>query len=186
LPAHLPRERIEYDLPEADKPCPCCGEPRVCIGEQVSEQLDYLPASYFVVEHVRKTYACRSCDGPSERRFTSAGPAVVGPIPKGLPGAGLLAHLVTCKYADHLPLHRLEGIVAWSGVSLSRSTLCDWMAATAALLSPLVALMREGLLVSRVIHTSWDCQDAVTDRQTPFGHRSKIDGQRGSGSVSGT
>jgi transposase len=153
LPDHLPRERVEHDLAEADKPCPGCGQPRVCIGEQVSEQLDYCPASYFVVEHVRKTYACRSCDGPSERRFTTAGPALVGPIPKGLPGPGLLAHLVTCKYADHLPLHRLEGIVARSGVRLSRSTLCDWMASAAALLGPLVTLMRTRLLASRVVHS---------------------------------
>lgn len=100
LPAHLPRERVEYDLAEADKPCPCCGGPRICIGEQVSEQLDYRPASYFVLQHVRKTFACRSCDGPSEQRFTTAGPAVIGPIPKGLAGPGLLAHLLTCKYAD--------------------------------------------------------------------------------------
>jgi transposase len=153
LPAHLPRERVEYDLPEAERPCPCCGGPRVCIGEQVSEQLDYRPASYFVLQHVRKTYACRSCDGPSERRFATAGPAVVGPIPKGLAGPGLLAHLVTCKYADHLPLHRLEGIVARSGVRLSRSTLCDWMASAASLLGPLVALMRARVLRSRVIHS---------------------------------
>src|SRR5262245_4908083 len=153
LPDHLPRERIEYDLAEADRPCPCCGRPRDCIGEQVSEQLDYCPASYFVVQHVKKTYACRSCDGPTERRFTTAGPAVVGPIPKGLPGPGLLAHLVTCKYAEHLPLHRLEGIVARSGVRLSRSTLCDWMASAAALLGPLVALMRARLLYSRVVHS---------------------------------
>jgi transposase len=153
LPAHLPRERVEYDLPEAERPCPCCGGPRVCIGEQVSEQLDYRPASYFVVQHVRKTFACRSCDGTVEQRFATTGPAVVGPIPKGLPGPGLLAHLVTCKYADHLPLHRLEGIVARSGVRLPRSTLCDWMASAAALLGPLVALMRERLLLSRVIHS---------------------------------
>jgi transposase len=165
LPAHLPRERVVYDLAEADRPCPCCGGPRVCIGEQVSEQLDYRPASYFVVQHARKTYACRSCDGPSERRFTTAGPAVVGPIPKGLPGPGLLAHLLTCKYADHLPLHRLEGIVARSGVRLSRSTLCDWMASAAALVGPLVALMRARLLLSRVIHSD--------DTSVPFLERGR-------------
>jgi transposase len=153
LPDHLPRERIVYDVAGADRPCPACGRPRVCIGEQVSEQLDYHPASYFVVQHVRKTYACRSCDGPSEQRFTTAGPAMLGPIPKGLPGPGLLAHLVTCKYADHLPLHRLESIVARSGVALPRSTLCGWMASAAALLGPLVALMRQRPLLSRVIHS---------------------------------
>jgi transposase len=153
LPEHLPRERVEHDLPEAEKPCPCCGRPRACIGEQVSEQLDYRPASYFVVQHVKKTYACRHCDGPAERRFTTAGPATAGPIAKGLAGPGLLAHLVTCKYADHLPLHRLEGIVARSGVTLARSTLCDWMAQVARLLAPLVALMQSRLLQSRVIHS---------------------------------
>src|SRR5262245_7570799 len=165
LPAHLPRERVVYEPAEADQPCPCCGRPRVCIGEQVSEQLDYRPASYFVVQHVRKTYACRSCDGPGERRFTTTGPAVVGPIPKGLPGPGLLAHLLTCKYADHLPLNRLEGIVARSGVRLSRSTLCDWMASAAVLLGPLVALMRARLLSSRVIHTD--------DTSVPFLERGR-------------
>jgi transposase len=165
LPDHLPRERVVYDLAEADRPCPCCGVPRVCIGEQVSEQLDYRPASYFVIQHVRKTFACRFCEGSSERRFTTAGPAVVGPIPKGLPGPGLLAHLLTCKYADHLPLHRLEGIVARSGVRLSRSTLCDWMASAAALLGPLVALMRARLLLSRVIHSD--------DTSVPFLERGR-------------
>ncbi len=153
LPEHLPRERVEYDLTEAERRCPSCGRSRACIGEQVSEQLDYRPASYFVVQHARKTYACRHCDAPAEQRFTTAGPATVGPIAKGLPGPGLLAHLVTCKYADHLPLHRLEGIVARSGVTLARSTLCGWMAQAAALLTPLVGLMRTRLLQSRVIHS---------------------------------
>jgi transposase len=165
LPAHLPRERVVYDRAEADKLCPCCGGPRVCIGEQVSEQLDYRPASYFVVQHVRQTWACRSCDGASEQRFATTGPAVVGPIPKGLPGPGLLAHLITCKYADRLPLHRLEGIAARSGVRLARSTLCDWMASAAELLGPLVALMRARLLLARAIHTD--------DTSVPFLERGR-------------
>src|SRR5262245_59973767 len=171
LPEHLPRQRVVYDLAEADRACPCCGGPRVCIGEQVSEHLDYRPASYFVVQHARKTYVCRSCEGPSEWRFTTAGPAVVGPIPKGLPGPGLLAHLLTCKYADHLPLHRLVGIVARSGVQLSRSTLCDWMASAAALLGPLVALMRARLLLSRVIHSD--------DTSVPFLERGRDEAREG-------
>jgi transposase len=165
LPAHLPRRRVEYPATEQDRQCPCCGRPRVCLGTQVSEQLDYQPASYFVVQHVRQSWACRSCDGPSERRFATTGPAVIGPIPKGLPGPGLLAHLITCKYADHLPLHRLEGIVARSGVGLCRSTLCDWMASAAALLGPLVALMRDRVLLSRVIHSD--------DTSVPFLERGR-------------
>jgi transposase len=171
LPEHLPRERVEYDLADADKRCPCCGGPSVCIGEQISEQLDYRPASFFVVQHARKTYACRSCDGPGERRFTTAGPAVLGPIPKGLPGPGLLAHLLTCKYADHLPLNRQVGIVARSGVRLSRSTLCDWMASAATLLGPLVALMRARLLLSRVIRSD--------DTSVPFLERGRASSREG-------
>ena len=104
---------------EAEKLCPCCGRVRDCIGEQTSEQLDYEPAHYFVVRHIKKTYACRHCDcaGTPAQRFRTAGPAVVGPIPKGLPGPGLLAQLITSKYADHLPLFRLEKIVSRSGVA---------------------------------------------------------------------
>ncbi len=171
LPAHLPRERVEHDLTEAEKSCPSCGRPRTCIGEQVSEQLDYRPASYFVVQHARKSYACRQCDGPSEQRFTTAGPATAGPIAKGLPGPGLLAHLITCKYADHLPLHRLEGIVARSGVTLARSTLCDWMASAAALLTPLVTLFQTRLLQSRAIHSD--------DTPAPFREGGKDQTSRG-------
>src|SRR5262249_20707076 len=128
---------------------------RDCIGEQASEQLDYEPAHYFVLRHIKKTYACRRCDcaGTPEQRFCTAGPAVVGPIPKGLPGPGLLAHLITSKYADHLPLYRLEKIVSRSGVSLARSTLCDWMKSAADLLAPLVTLMQVRVLESRVIHS---------------------------------
>jgi transposase len=171
LPEHLPRERVIYDLSDAEKLCSCCGQQRTCIGEQISEQLDYHPASYFVVQHIKKTYACRHCNGPAEQRFAIAGPATVGPIAKGLAGPGLLAHLVTCKYADHLPLHRLEGIVARSGVSLSRSTLCDWMADAAALLGPLIALMRERLLLSRVIHSD--------DTPVPFLERGRDKAREG-------
>jgi hypothetical protein len=88
-----------------------------------------------------------------------------------LPGPGLLAHLITCKYADHLPLHRLEGIVARSGVALCRSTLCDWMASAAALVAPLVALMRDHILSSRVIHSD--------DTSVPFLERGRDKAREG-------
>src|SRR6187399_806398 len=48
LPDHLERREVVHDLTEAQKPCPCCGEPRVCIGEQTAEQLDLEPARFFV------------------------------------------------------------------------------------------------------------------------------------------
>jgi transposase len=171
LPEHLPRRPVVHDLTEAERLCPCCGRLRACIGEQTSEQLDYEPAQYFVLRHVRKTYACRHADCPGNvpQRFQTAGPALLGPVARGLCGPGLLAQLVTGKYADHLPLHRQEKIVARSGVRLARSTLCDWMKAAADLLRPLVLLMRLRVLQSRVIHSD----DTPVPYQVPGRERTK-------------
>ena len=155
LPEHLPRREVVHDLTEAQKPCGCCGQPRVCIGTQTAEQLDLEPAKFFVLRTVRKGYACRHCDPlavPPEQRLRTAGPAQVGPIAKGLCGPGLLAHAVTAKHADHVPLHRLAGQLARCGVTVARSTLGGWLRQAADLLAPLVALMHERLLHSRVIH----------------------------------
>lgn len=154
LPDDLPRREVVHDLAEAERACPCCGTPRECIGEQTAEQLDLEPAKFFVLRTVRKTYACKQCgpDVPPDQRITTAGPAQVGPIPKGLCGPGLLAHAVTAKFADHAPLHRLAGQLARSGVNIARSTLGGWMARAAEMLGPLVTLMHARLLLSRVIH----------------------------------
>ena len=155
LPDHLERREVVHDLTEVQKLCPCCGEPRVCIGEQAAEQLDLEPAKFFVLRTIRKSYACRHCDPaavPPEQRIQTAAPTQVGPIPKGLCGPGLLAHAVTAKFADHVPLHRLAGQLARSGVNIARSTLGDWLAGAADLLTPLYLLMHRRLLLSRVIH----------------------------------
>ena len=158
LPEHLPRERVEHDLAEPEKPCPCCGRMRTRIGAETSEQLDYRPASLFVVEHVRHTYACGVCsragdpaDGRRPTIATASRPPA--PIGKGLPGPGLLAHVVTSKFADHLPLARLEGILARNAVALDRSTLGGWVRSCAALLGPLVARMATLVRGGRVIQT---------------------------------
>ena len=136
LPKDLPREPRVYVLTEAERRCPECGEARTKIGEEHSEQLDYRPANLFVVDHIRCTYACPRCEG---QVITAGKPAQ--PIDKGLPGPGLLAHVATEKYVDHIPLHRQERRLARQGVELSRSTLCDWMAGTAKVLEPLYELM---------------------------------------------
>jgi transposase len=156
LPEHLERREVIHDLSEQQKLCPCCGRMRVCIGEQTAEQLEVQPAVFYVLRTVRKTYACRQCDPaqvPAEQRIQTAGPEQVGPIAKGLCGPGLLAHVITAKFADHTPLHRLAGQLARSGVVIARSTLGDWLAAAAELLSPLYLLMQERLLHSRLIHS---------------------------------
>jgi transposase len=161
LPEDLPRKRVEYALPPEELPCPDCGHPRVKIGEETSEQLEYVPSSLHVIVHARFRYACRACQ---EHVAIAAKPPQ--PIDKGLPGPGLLAQTVTSKYSDHLPLYRLEDIFARHGVALSRATLCGWMAACAELLTPLYDLMVQRVLQSVVIHTD-DTRVPVLDPTLP-------------------
>lgn len=148
LPKNLPRKRVVHELPADQLACPCCQQPRTKISEEVSEQLEYEPASLYVIEHVRPTYACKNCEA---HLVTADKP--MQPIDKGLPGPGLLAHVITSKYSDHLPLYRLERIFRRHGVDLSRSTMCSWMAACADLLHPLYERMVEEVLASKVVHT---------------------------------
>jgi transposase len=153
LPANLRRERRVYELTDAERRCSACQQPRVKIGAAISEQLDFVPASLFVIEHVRCTYACPHChaqDQPAQV-VTAAKPDAL--FAKGLPGAGLVANVIISKYTDHLPLHRQERILRRSGVELSRKTLCDWMAAAADLFKPLYELMTTLVLRARVLHT---------------------------------
>lgn len=155
LPEHLERRDVVHDLTDQEKLCPACGRVREPIGEQAAEQLDLDPPRFFVLRTRKRSYACRHCDPvavPSEERIATAGPAQVGPIAKGLCGPGLLAHAITAKFADHVPVHRLAGQLSRSGVAVARSTLGDWLAQAAQLLDPLVELMHTRLLGSRVIH----------------------------------
>lgn len=147
LPKHLPRKRIEHDLPEDQKRCGC-GREKTRIGEDTSEQLEFVPASLFVQEHVYPKYACSCC----KQGVASSAP-VSQPIEKGLPGAGLLAYVIVSKYHDSLPLYRQQDILARQGVELSRSTLCGWMRASANLLEPLYLLLQARVLSSGVLWT---------------------------------
>lgn len=166
LPSDLPRKRLIHDLPEDQKPCPCCGKMRHVIGQEVSEQLDYVPAKLTVIEHVRLKYGCRAC----EENASEGGPQIVtaekplSPIEKGLAAPGLLSYVMVSKYSDHLPLHRLEHILARHGVQIARSTMCDWAAQCAALLRPLYNQMAGEVLLSKVIHTD-DTPVNVLDRE---------------------
>lgn len=148
LPASLPRKRIVHDVPPEQRLCPECGTERRPIGEEVREQLEYVPASLVVLQHVRPKYACAGCQA-----HVVIAERLPEPIEKGLPGPGLLAHVAVSKYADHLPLHRQEGILRRFGVDLRRSTMCDWMAVAAGLLEPLVKAMLRRVLLSRVVQT---------------------------------
>jgi transposase len=148
LPPDLPRRPKEYALPEAQRVCPQCGVVCTPFGADISEQLDYQPASLFVWQHVRCKYACPQCHD-----YVTAALQPVAVIDKGLPGPGLLAQIGACKYADHLPLHRLERILGRHGVDLARSTMCGWMTHIAQRLRPVVALMADEVRRSKMLHT---------------------------------
>ncbi len=119
----------------------------------MSEQLEYLPASFKVLRHIRHKYGCRRCehDGYNPQIAAAAKPAQ--PIDKGLPGPGLLAYVATSKLADHLPLYRLEHIFQRQNLAIARSTMCAWLAAAGELVRPLVARMTLRVLLSRAVHT---------------------------------
>jgi transposase len=148
LPASLPRRRVVHDVPPEQLPCPECGTVRTRIGEEVREQLEYVPASMIVIQHVRPKYACAEC----QANITIA-ERMPEPIEKGLPGPGLMAQVITSKYADHLPLHRQEGIFRRFGVELPRQTTCDWMRIAAELLEPIWKEMLRRIKPSEVIQT---------------------------------
>lgn len=148
LPPHLRREPRRYELTEAERRCPECGDLRGEIGSDTTEQYEYKPAEVYVVSHQRVKYACPCCEG---HVVIAAKPPQ--PIEKGLPGPGLLAHIATDKYLDHIPLNRTHQRIHRLGVQVPRSTMCDWMSAGAGLLLPLWEVLTHHILQSKVLHT---------------------------------
>jgi transposase len=144
LPEHLPRE-IETHEPR-ETACPTCGGALKKLGEDVAEILEYVPAQFKVIRQVRPKLACACCD------IIVQAPAPSRPIERGLAGAGLLAHVLVSKYADHLPLYRQCEIYERAGVELDRSTLADWVGASSRLLAPLVEALRRYVLDTRKLH----------------------------------
>jgi transposase len=144
LPGHLPRQTQKHEPKEAT--CPGCGGKLRKLGEDVSEVLEYLPASFFVVRHVRPKLSCTGCD------CIVQAPAPSRPIERGVAGPGLLAHVLVSKYADHLPLYRQSEIYARQGVELERSTLADWVGGTSRLLEPLVEVLFRYVTAASKLH----------------------------------
>lgn len=149
-PKHLPRERIEHDLPEADKQC-TCGACLVRVGEEVSEQYDVIPPVFRVLEQVRFKYTCPACDGYGVRTVPKTTP---DPLPRHQATPGLLAWLGAGKYADGLPLHRMAAILDQRfGVRFTSTTLAQWMVKTSELLlTPLLRLLETHLQQVDYLH----------------------------------
>jgi transposase len=153
LPKDLPRSRKVIDLPEQEKVCPKSGLPLKVIGEEVSEQLDIEPARLSVVETARLKYGCDcpACTTGLETPTLKTAPVEPQPLPKSMAAPGLLAYIVTGKYADALPLHRQEDIFRRHGIDLKRSTMSQWVIGLGALVRPLINLAKEELLSLPVI-----------------------------------
>lgn len=143
LPPQFPRTVIRHELENTQCVCGCQLQR---IGEDVNEKLDYTPGVFTVEQHVRGKWACRQC----ETLIQAPVPAQV--IDKGIPTAGLLAHVMVAKFADHLPLYRQEKIFGRAGLAIARSTLAQWVGQTGVRLQPLVDALREAVLNQGVIH----------------------------------
>ncbi|CAM5784934.1 IS66 family transposase ISSal1 [Castellaniella caeni] len=143
LPPGLPRIEIRHEPHDATCTCGCQLK---FVRDEVSEKLDYTPGVFTVERHVRPILACPQCETITQAPM----PAYV--IDKGLATPGLMAHVLVAKYADHLPLHRQEGIFARAGLRIARSTLAEWVGACGYALQPLVAALREEILSYRVLH----------------------------------
>ncbi|MGA2987357.1 MAG: IS66 family transposase, partial [Terriglobia bacterium] len=160
LPKSLKRQRVVHDLGEGARQCPQCQGELKRLGEEVSERLEYVPASLIVIEEVCPKYACpKGCTVVTAEKPTA-------PIEKGLAGPGLLAQVAVSKYGDHLPLHRQADIFRRQGVEISRQTMGDWMRACADLARPLYELMKQGVLGSKAVQTD-DTPVPVLDPALP-------------------
>jgi transposase len=148
LPQDLPRQTIEIEPEDDEKVCEVCGSEKSRIGEEVTEKLEYKAASFYVNRYVRSKYACKNC-----QNNVSIGQLPPMIIDKGVPGESLLAHIITCKYADCMPLNRLEGIFRRHGVDITVSNMCDWVGVSADLLEPLVNRMHQKILESPIVNT---------------------------------
>ena len=148
LPEHLPRE-TQTHLPAGNR-CPDCGLSLASansLGEDISEVLEYVPASFRVIRHVRPRLAC-----PCGNCIAQA-PAPSRPIARSFAGAGLLAHIMVAKYGDHLPLYRQQQMYAREGVELSDSTLGDWVGACHQILRPLINALHQHVFSAEKLHT---------------------------------
>lgn len=145
LPADLPREVIEHDISEHEKRC-VCGCMKQRIGEEVTEQLEIIPAVLKVIAHVRPKYACNRCD-----EGVSIAPMPQLFLPKSMATPSLVAHTLISKYQDHLPLYRQEKIWRRMGVEMPRNTICGWVMNAAVVCMPMREALMSALLASDYI-----------------------------------
>lgn len=143
LPDALPRVEIVHDLEDEEKVCGC-GKPLDCIGEDVSEKLDIIPAVIRVIRHIRPKYACKHCEGlETNGSVVNVAPPPRQIIPKSIATAGLLAYILTAKFCDALPFYRQERQFERIGAEISRANMCNWAMRAAAACQPVLELLHQ-------------------------------------------
>jgi transposase len=150
---NLPVTTRVYELSGDERACPCCGETRHEIGADESWQVEYLPGHFERIHHIRKKYACAGCEHKGEHPRMEVAAKPEAAIDKGMAGPGLLAYIVTSKFADYLPLYRLEDIFQRQGFEISRATQSIWCGDVADLVEPLYELMADRVRASHVVAT---------------------------------
>ena len=152
LPTHLPRKRVEYDLPEDQKTCSCCGHSLHRIGEDISEQLHY-EVKVTVLQNARFKYACRHCEAHAERPPILLAPMPAQPLPGSHASAAIIATVTAGKYVDGTPLYRMADVLARSNIPVGRGTLANWVIRPSELhYSRLYDALRKTLLLQCMIH----------------------------------
>ncbi len=152
LPADLPRETRLIDITDAQKICPCCSGGLHKIGEEKSEQLEYIPASLKVIETLRPKYACRACEKNATATPIVIAPMPASPVPKSMATPSLLAYIIGNKYQLALPLYRQEIVFKQLNIDLNRNTMSNWIMRSADVLERLLQRLKITLLTQAAIH----------------------------------
>jgi transposase len=173
LPKVLPREEVIHDLPVEEKICSIDGSDLEEIGQEISEQLEIIPAQIKVIRNIRIKYSCPHCHKGIK---TAAMPPQA--IPKSMAAPGLLAYIVTSKYVDGLPLYRQTNMLQRIGMELSRSTLSQWMIKLGVLIQPLINLLRDHLLASGYIQMDETTVQVLNEKDRPATSKSYMWVQR--------
>ncbi|MEK5382431.1 IS66 family transposase [Niallia sp. FSL W8-0635] len=124
---NLPVETIDYRLSDEEQVCSCCGGNLHEMSTEVRQELKYIPAEVKVVKHVRHVYSCRHCEQEAIETPIQTAPMPKPVIAGSLASPSMLAHIMSQKYVEGLPIYRQEKHLHRLGITLSRQTMANWM-----------------------------------------------------------
>lgn len=166
LPKELPRIQRVHDLSDEEKQC-ACGCQLTQIGDEKTEQLEFIPAQVRVIEHVQLKYACKTCE---ETIRLASKPKQ--PIPKSIATPGLLSHVLVSKFCDHLPFYRQENILQRMGIDIARASLCNWTLKCADLLTPLINIMQREMCAYDIGYADETTVQVLKETERPASSKS--------------